>query len=53
MTPREAIKAGGDALIELQAIIDDMQWYNDRNRDRGEPSTMDIAWIRTELGLPA
>lgn len=53
MTPREAAKVGGDVRRELEAILDDMQWYNDRNRDQGKSPTMDVAWIRKELGVPA
>ncbi|MBI3686899.1 MAG: hypothetical protein HY241_06050 [Actinobacteria bacterium] len=53
MTPREAARAGGDVRVELEAILDDMQWNNDRSRERGDPPTMDVAWIREELGLPA
>jgi hypothetical protein len=52
MTPREAAKAGGDARVELQAILDDMQWYSDRSLERGEHPTMDVAWIRKQLGIP-
>jgi hypothetical protein len=30
-----------------------MQWYNDHSREREERPTMDVAWIRKELGIPA
>jgi hypothetical protein len=53
MTPREAALAGGEARTELEAILDDLQWSNDRNRERGRPSTMNVPWIREELGIPA
>jgi hypothetical protein len=45
--------AGGEARTELEAILDDLQWSNDRNRERGRPSTMNVPWIREELGIPA
>ncbi len=53
MTPREAANAGGDVRRELAALLDDMQWCNDRSLERGERPTMDVAWIRKELGIPA
>jgi SEC-C motif len=53
MTPREAARAGGDTLIELEAILDDVQWHSDRSLERGDLPTMDVAWLRDELGLPA
>jgi hypothetical protein len=53
MSPRQAAETGGDARAELDAILDDMQWSNDHNRDQGKPPTMDVAWIRRELGVPA
>jgi hypothetical protein len=53
LTPREAARAGGEARAELKAILDDMQWHNDRNREQGKPSTMNVSWIREELGIPA
>jgi hypothetical protein len=34
MTPREAAEAGGDARRDLAALLDDMQWYNDRSPKR-------------------
>lgn len=52
MTPSEAALAGGEARAELEALLDDMQWHNDRNRERGNPPTMDVPWIREELGIP-
>jgi hypothetical protein len=52
MTPREAAEAGGEVGAELEALLDDMQWNNDRNREQGKPATMDITWIREELGIP-
>jgi len=52
MTPREAARAGGDARAELEAILDDMQWHSDRSLDRGDLPTMDVAWVRKELGIP-
>jgi hypothetical protein len=53
MTPREAALAGGAARTELEAILDDMQWHNDRNREQGRPATMNVSWVREELGIPA
>ena len=53
MRPRQAADAGGTARAELEAVLDDMQWTNDRYRDQGKPPTMDVAWIRDELGTPA
>ena len=53
MTPREAALAGGEARAELEAILDDLQWSNDRNRERGRPATTNVPWIREELGIPA
>jgi hypothetical protein len=52
MTPREAALAGGEARTELEALLDDMQWHNDRNREQGRPPTMNVAWIREKLGIP-
>jgi hypothetical protein len=53
LTPREAALAGGEARTELEAILDDLQWHNDRNRELGKPPAMDVSWIREELGIPA
>lgn len=53
MSPRQAADAGGTARAELEAVLDDMQWTNDRYRDQGKPPTMGVAWIRSELGIPA
>jgi hypothetical protein len=53
MTPREAASAGGEARTELEAILDDMQWHNDRSRERGVPPTMNVSWIREELAIPS
>lgn len=52
MTPRQAATVDGDPRTELKAILDDIQWYNDRNGERGELPTMDVAWVRKELGIP-
>ena len=52
MTPRQAATVDGDTRTELKAILDDIQWYNDRNRERGELPTMDVGWVRKELGIP-
>lgn len=49
LTPREAALAGGEARAELEAILDDMQWQNDRHREQGRPPTMNVALIREEL----
>lgn len=45
-TPREAMAQGGPALAELRALLDDLQ-----SRSREVPGGMDIAQIRTALGL--
>ncbi len=53
MTPREAALAGGDARAELEMLLDDMDWRNDREAEFGRPVLMDVAWIRRELGIGA
>jgi hypothetical protein len=53
MTPREAALAGGDARAELETLLDDMDWRNDRQAELGRPFLMDVAWIRRELGIGA
>jgi hypothetical protein len=53
MTPREAALAGGDARAELEMLLDDMDWRNDREAELGRPILMDVAWIRRELGIGA
>jgi len=53
ITLREAVKAGGDARRELEAILDHKQWRDDRMQEQDEPSAMEVAWIRKELGVPA
>jgi len=53
MTPREAALAGGDARAGLEALLDDMDWQNDREAERGQSALMDVAWIRRELGIEA
>jgi hypothetical protein len=53
MTPREAALAGGDARAELEMLLDDMDWRNDREAELGRPILMDVAWIRRELGIEA
>jgi|CZKT01.1.fsa_nt_gi hypothetical protein len=49
MTPREAALAGGGARAELEMLLDDMDWHNDRQAELGRPILMDVAWIRREL----
>jgi SEC-C motif len=51
MTPRDAALAGGDARAELEMLLDDMDWRNDREAEDGRPFLMDVAWIRRELGI--
>jgi hypothetical protein len=53
MTPREAALAGGDARAELEMLLDDLDWRNDREAELGRPILMDVAWIRRELGVEA
>jgi hypothetical protein len=53
MTPREAARAGGDARTELEMLLDDQDWRNDREAERGEPALADVSWTRQELGIPA
>jgi hypothetical protein len=53
MTPREAAAANSTAHPELHALLDDMQWCNDRNLDQDKPITMDVEWIRRELNIPS
>jgi len=51
LTPREAALAGGDARAEVEMLLDDLEWNNDRQADLGRPLLMDVAWIRRELGI--
>jgi hypothetical protein len=51
LTPRQAAKAGGDARVELEAILDDMQWRAERLREQGKPPPMDVARLRREVGI--
>jgi hypothetical protein len=52
-TPRDAAATGDDATrAELDALLDDMQWRNDRNLEQSKPITMGVAWIRQELTMP-
>ncbi|MEO3862139.1 SEC-C domain-containing protein [Acrocarpospora sp. B8E8] len=51
MTPREASQVGGAVQAELEMMLDDMDWNNDRNLEHGRPLLMDVAWIRRELGM--
>lgn len=51
MTPREAAAAGGDIRAELELLLDDLEWRENRHAERGRPELMDVAWIRRELGL--
>jgi SEC-C motif len=53
MSPREAALAGGGARAELEMLLDDMDWRNDREAELGRPFLMDVAWIRRELGVEA
>ncbi len=53
MTPRESARAGGDARTELEMLLDDQDWRNDRETETGQPALMDVAWTRQELGIPA
>ena len=53
MTPREAALAGGDARAEVEMMLDDLDWNNDRQAGLGRPILMDVAWIRRELGIGA
>jgi hypothetical protein len=34
-------------------MLDDMAWRNDRHRDEGRPTLMDVDWIRQDLGVAA
>jgi hypothetical protein len=52
LTPRQAAKAGGDARVELEAILDDMQWRAERLREEGKPPPMDVDRLRREVGIP-
>lgn len=52
MTPREAAATSSTAHAELDALLDDMQWRNDRNLEQDKPITMDVEWIRRELNIP-
>ncbi|MGH3321027.1 MAG: YecA family protein [Streptosporangiaceae bacterium] len=45
-TPREAVTEGGDALAELNVLLDDMEWRRDASGQG-----MDPARIRHDLGL--
>jgi hypothetical protein len=51
LTPRQAAKAGGDARVELEAILDDMQWRAERLREEGKPPPMDVDRLRREVGI--
>jgi len=53
LTPREATTAGGPALIELRARLDDMQWRRRRAAQDGRPvdTLPDPDRLRRELGL--
>ena len=53
MTPREAALAGGDARAEVEMMLDDLDWNNDRQAEFGRPILMDVDWIRRELGIGA
>jgi len=53
MTPREAARVGGQARTELEMLVDDLEWHNDRQADAGKPALMDVAWIRRELTMPS
>ncbi len=53
MTPREAALAGGDTRAELEMMLDDLDWHNDRHAELGRPILMDVDWIRRELGSEA
>jgi hypothetical protein len=53
LTPRQAAKAGGDARVELEAILDDMQWRAERLREEGKPPPMDVDRLRREVVLGA
>lgn len=53
MTPREAARAGGQAGTELEMLVDDLEWHNDRQAEAGKPALMDVAWIRRELTTPS
>jgi hypothetical protein len=54
MTPRAAAAAGQPRLrAELEMLLDDLDWRNDREAERGRPALMDVAWIRRELGILA
>ena len=52
-TPREAARADGDARTELEMLLDDLDWRNDRQAEAGKPALMDVAWIRRELDISA
>jgi hypothetical protein len=52
VTPREAATATGAAHAELEMLLDDFQWRNDRRAEQGEPPLTDVDWIRRELRLP-
>jgi hypothetical protein len=45
-TPRQAVAEGGDALVELRALLDDMEWQSDT-----AGGGMDARRIRRDLGL--
>ncbi|MDA0633287.1 SEC-C metal-binding domain-containing protein [Nonomuraea sp. MCN248] len=51
LSPREAARAGGRALADLETQLDDMEWHNDRSVQAGNGVLMDVDWIRQELGL--
>ena len=53
MTPREAALTDGDARAEVEMMLDDMDWHNDREAEFLRPILMDVAWIRREPGIEA
>ena len=53
MTPRAAAASGYPGLRrKLEMELDDMEWRNDREADRGRPPLVDVAWIRRQLSIP-
>ncbi len=53
MTPRAAAASGDPGLRrKLEMELDDMEWRNDREADRGRPPLVDVAWIRRQLSIP-
>jgi len=53
LTPPDAAKAGGEALNELNASLDDMEWRRRRAAQEGTPvdALPDPDRLRRELGL--